>query len=74
MDKSIARLTKLIEGDPNQNYEWKRRHQVWYYRNKLITRGASMNNIHQQIGQSRRNGWRRQWHPTPALLPGKSHG
>ena len=19
-------------------------------------------------------GWRRQWHPTPALLPGKSHG
>ena len=21
MDKSIARLTKLIEGDPNQNYE-----------------------------------------------------
>ena len=18
--------------------------------------------------------WRRQWHPTPALLPGKSHG
>ena len=20
------------------------------------------------------NGWRRQWHPTPALLPGKSHG
>ena len=21
----------------------------------------------------RANGWRRQWHPTPALLPGKSH-
>ena len=20
------------------------------------------------------NGWRRQWHPTPVLLPGKSHG
>ena len=23
---------------------------------------------------SRGNGWRRQWHPTPVLLPGKSHG
>ena len=56
MDKSIARLTKLIEDDPNQNYELKRRHQIWYYRNKLITRGASMNNYTQQIGQSRRNG------------------
>ena len=21
-----------------------------------------------------REAWRRQWHPTPALLPGKSHG
>ena len=20
------------------------------------------------------HGWRRQWHPTPVLLPGKSHG
>ena len=20
------------------------------------------------------NSWRRQWHPTPVLLPGKSHG
>ena len=25
----------------------------------------------QQVGEE---GWRRQWHPTPALLPGKSHG
>ena len=23
---------------------------------------------------SKSNGWRRQWHPTPVLLPGKSHG
>ena len=23
---------------------------------------------------SARKGWRRQWHPTPVLLPGKSHG
>ena len=22
----------------------------------------------------RQNNWRRQWHPTPVLLPGKSHG
>ena len=26
------------------------------------------------LGKSRRYLWRRQWHPTPALLPGKSHG
>ena len=35
---------------------------------------------HQQLCQSlsirpiRRSCWRRQWHPTPVLLPGKSHG
>ena len=23
---------------------------------------------------AKRQGWRRQWHPTPVLLPGKSHG
>ena len=26
------------------------------------------------IGSSWRQPWRRQWHPTPVLLPGKSHG
>ena len=26
------------------------------------------------LEQSRYSSWRRQWHPTPALLPGKSHG
>ena len=25
-------------------------------------------------GQTYRDRWRRQWHPTPVLLPGKSHG
>ena len=23
---------------------------------------------------AKRQGWRRQWHPTPVLLPGKPHG
>ena len=27
-----------------------------------------------QFGQKRKSGRRRQWHPTPVLLPGKSHG
>ena len=32
-------------------------------------------NIHVQIFEDRYSTlWRRQWHPTPALLPGKSHG
>ena len=26
------------------------------------------------LGLSRKISWRRQWHPTPVLLPGKSHG
>ena len=29
-------------------------------------------NFHNSSGT--RKGWRRQWHPTPVLLPGKSHG
>ena len=28
----------------------------------------------QSIGQLYAYNWRRKWHPTPALLPGKSHG
>ena len=27
-----------------------------------------------KILQTRDDGWRRQWHPTPVLLPGKSQG
>ena len=27
-----------------------------------------------QLPGARENGWRRQWHPTPVLLPGKSQG
>ena len=28
----------------------------------------------QKFGHSKRQRWRRQWHPTPVLLPGESHG
>ena len=28
----------------------------------------------QKFGHSKRQRWRRQWHPTPVLLPGKPHG
>ena len=28
----------------------------------------------QKFGYSKRRTWRRQWHPTPVLLPGKPHG
>ena len=27
-----------------------------------------------ELGRSPEEGWSRQWHPTPVLLPGKSHG
>ena len=27
-----------------------------------------------QLGVGAGSDWRRQWHPTPVLLPGKSHG
>ena len=35
----------------------------------LINRQTSCNLPGPMVGQ-----WRRQWHPTPVLLPGKSHG
>ena len=28
----------------------------------------------EELGRLHGNQWRRQWHPTPVLLPGKSHG
>ena len=28
----------------------------------------------QRVGHNYATDWRRQWHPTPVLLPGKSHG
>ena len=28
----------------------------------------------QRVGHYRATNWRRQWHPTPVLLPGKPHG
>ena len=31
-------------------------------------------NTTSELCLSRMNNWRRQWHPTPVLLPGKSHG
>ena len=31
-------------------------------------------NFHQPIWACLSYGWRRRWHPTPVLLPGKSHG
>ena len=40
----------------------------------VIMSKATMN-IHVQVFEDRYSTlWRRQWHPTPALLPGKSHG
>ena len=27
-----------------------------------------------ELHETKESTWRRQWHPTPALLPGKSHG
>ena len=30
--------------------------------------------IKYRLVDPRQGCWRRQWHPTPALLPGKSHG
>ena len=35
---------------------------------------AKVAHLTKKIGCASLKGWRRQWHPTPALLPGKSHG
>ena len=34
----------------------------------------NQHNIVKQLHSSKKYMWRRQWHPTPVLLPGKSHG
>ena len=41
-----------------------------------LSEGEKMFNIisHNRIKVIYPKGWRRQWHPTPVLLPGKSHG
>ena len=47
---------------------------------KFATKGAGHLNIRTQVSELRNlafcvwRDWRRQWHPTPVLLPGKSHG
>ena len=40
----------------------------WTARISLQSKGSSVLGIYGCLG------WRRQWHPTPVLLPGKSHG
>ena len=35
---------------------------------------AGILNLSFLLHTTRRINWRRQWHPTPVLLPGKSHG
>lgn len=54
MDKSIARLTKLIKGDPNKSMSEKG--AIKSDTTEIITRGASMNNYTPTIEQPRRNG------------------
>ena len=38
------------------------------------TKALDLAKIYDLIGSASRSGWRRQWQPTPILLPGKSHG
>ena len=37
-------------------------------------RYTHLNAEFQRIARRYKKAWRRQWHPTPVLLPGKSHG
>ena len=44
--------------------------------NKIVISGKELKESHRTENKSagRVIQWRRQWHPTPVLLPGKSHG
>ena len=46
-------------------------HECYIY---VIYPYTSLYYIHQNYSVYRHKNWRRQWHPTPVLLPGKSHG
>ena len=44
---------------------------------QLLSVGAQVQTSHSLagiLGSSPEGEWRRQWHPTPVLLPGESHG
>ena len=41
---------------------------------KFINNALHIQNQNANQGEITTNGGRREWHPTPVLLPGKSHG
>ena len=45
---------------------------LWMLKQMKLERACCLSNI--KIGLSWWLSWRRRWHPTPVLLPGKSHG
>ena len=46
----------------------------WYLRYDLFLKGLGLPLDHPRVVFPQCLGGRRRWHPTPVLLPGKSHG
>ena len=53
----------------------------WAFQVALVIKNPPANSLvgyspwgHEELNRTERLSWRRQWQPTPVLLPGKSHG
>ena len=65
-------LRRPRHGEPTYDYDWSRTRENFpaFCMNLILN-----NKQHQSITKGEiEHGWRRQWQPTPVLLPGKSHG
>ena len=72
------RYPEVRNGNPLQYYSLENSLDRGAWR--AIVRGVAKSwtqpstHVHSKLRYSRPFKWRRQWHPTPVLLPGESHG
>ena len=73
----IAEKRKEAKGNEERRYtQLNAEFQRIERKNKIAFLSEQCKEIEEnnRMGKTRDVFWRRQWHPTPVLLPGKSHG
>ena len=71
--ETITTLLNWLQSSTKLNVFFFKRHMAVTIRNKGLYEGVSL--VVQLVKNlATRQEWRRQWQPTPLLLPGKSHG
>ena len=66
--KAILSWTRLNTESEGPSATWKHEAPCWKMSEQL------QDDDSRALNQAQGSSWRRQWHPTPVLLPGKSHG